>query len=107
MNYILLFCFNLGKVKLVKGSKPLVHHKFYLDIENNHLTTRIENKIKELGGVSRVLILNKIEVFVVISVKFFKLFYGSVEHKLNCLLTQAYSLRLFTYCCFYESNVYV
>lgn len=45
-------CVILGKVKLIKGTKPLIHHKFYLDIEKHIIATRIENKIKELGGVS-------------------------------------------------------
>lgn len=38
--------------KLVKGPKPLVNHRFYLDIENHNVSSRIELKIAELGGVS-------------------------------------------------------
>lgn len=39
-----------AKCKLVKGSQPLINFKFYLDIESHSTSTRIENKIKELGG---------------------------------------------------------
>ncbi|XP_050098629.1 uncharacterized protein LOC126579250 [Anopheles aquasalis] len=39
-----------SKVKLVKGSKPLIHHRFYLDIERHQVATKIESTIKELGG---------------------------------------------------------
>uniref|UniRef100_A0A182FBJ2 Uncharacterized protein n=2 Tax=Anopheles albimanus TaxID=7167 RepID=A0A182FBJ2_ANOAL len=39
-----------NKVKLVKGSKPLIHHRFYLDIERHQVATKIESTIKELGG---------------------------------------------------------
>ncbi|ETN59084.1 hypothetical protein AND_009334 [Anopheles darlingi] len=45
---------NNNKVKLVKGSKPLIHHRFYLDIERHQVATKIESTIKELGGVSAV-----------------------------------------------------
>ncbi|XP_063695744.1 protein chiffon [Culicoides brevitarsis] len=38
------------KVKLVKGANPLVHHKFYLDVERHNVANKIENQIKELGG---------------------------------------------------------
>lgn len=46
-----LFTFT-DKVKLVKGAKPLIHHKFYLDVEKHNVANKIENQIKELGGVS-------------------------------------------------------
>lgn len=47
-----LFRFVTGKVKLVKGPTPLVHHRFYLDIQKHQLANKIEYTIKELGGVS-------------------------------------------------------
>lgn len=60
---IRILCVILGKVKLVKGSKPLIHYKFYLDIEKHNIATRIENKIKEFGGVSiRMCLINMLEV---------------------------------------------
>lgn len=39
-------------MKLVKGPTPLVHHRFYLDIQKHQLANKIEYTIKELGGVS-------------------------------------------------------
>lgn len=39
-----------NKVKLVKGPKPLIYHRFYLDIERHQVATKIETTIKELGG---------------------------------------------------------
>lgn len=36
----------------MKGSKPLIRFKFYLDIKNHVICSKIEAKIKELGGVS-------------------------------------------------------
>ncbi|XP_058065385.1 uncharacterized protein LOC131215027 [Anopheles bellator] len=39
-----------NKVKLVKGPKPLVHHRFFLDIERHQIAAKIESTIKELGG---------------------------------------------------------
>lgn len=41
---------NASKVKLVKGPTPLVHHRFYLDIQKHQLANKIEYTIKELGG---------------------------------------------------------
>lgn len=41
-----------NKVQLVKGPKPLVYHRFYLDIEQHQIATKIETTIKQLGGVS-------------------------------------------------------
>ncbi|XP_058170719.1 uncharacterized protein LOC131285881 [Anopheles ziemanni] len=41
---------NTNKVKLVKGPKPLIYHRFYLDIERHQVATKIETTIKELGG---------------------------------------------------------
>lgn len=52
------------KVKLVKGDKPLIHHKFYLDVEKYNIANKIENQIKELGGVSTCLSYNKIHILV-------------------------------------------
>lgn len=40
------------KCKLIKGQKPLINYRFYLDIEKHHISSKIETKIKELGGVS-------------------------------------------------------
>lgn len=40
------------KCKIIKGLKPLVNYRFYLDIEKHHISSKIETKIKELGGVS-------------------------------------------------------
>lgn len=53
-NYFLppIFVFFLDKCKLVKGPKPLIHFKFYLDIEKHHIENKIEKTIRELGGVS-------------------------------------------------------
>jgi hypothetical protein len=48
-------------VKLVRGTKPLIYFKFYLDIENHTVATKIESKIKELGGVSKKQKKNKIQ----------------------------------------------
>ncbi|XP_052891106.1 uncharacterized protein LOC128299243 [Anopheles moucheti] len=39
-----------NKVQLVKGPKPLVYHRFYLDIEQHQVATKIETTIKQLGG---------------------------------------------------------
>lgn len=39
-----------NKVKLVKGPRPLIHHRFYLDIQRYQLANEIETTIKELGG---------------------------------------------------------
>uniref|UniRef100_A0A182HHV3 Uncharacterized protein n=1 Tax=Anopheles arabiensis TaxID=7173 RepID=A0A182HHV3_ANOAR len=39
-----------NKVQLVKGPKPLVYHRFYLDIEQHQIATKIETTIKQLGG---------------------------------------------------------
>ena len=44
------------KCKLVKGPKPLTHFKFYLDIEKHHIENKIEKSIRELGGVSIIII---------------------------------------------------
>lgn len=47
-----VFCFVfIGKRGLVKGPKPLQRLKFYLDIKNHAVTSKLEEKIKELGGV--------------------------------------------------------
>lgn len=43
------------KCKLIKGQKPLINYRFYLDIEKHHISSKIETKIKELGGVSIIL----------------------------------------------------
>lgn len=53
-NFVVIHQFYIfvDKVKVVKGPKPLIYHKFYLDIEKHNIATKIENKIKELGGVS-------------------------------------------------------
>lgn len=40
------------KCKIIKGQKPLINYRFYLDIEKHHIASKIETKIKELGGVS-------------------------------------------------------
>lgn len=45
------------KCKLIKGQKPLINYRFYLDIEKHHISSKIETKIKELGGVSIFLLL--------------------------------------------------
>lgn len=45
------------KCKLIKGQKPLINYRFYLDIEKHHISIKIETKIKELGGVSILFIL--------------------------------------------------
>ncbi|XP_053682982.1 uncharacterized protein LOC128733432 [Sabethes cyaneus] len=39
-----------SKTKVVKGSRPLVHHRFYLDVKNHKLANKIEHTIRELGG---------------------------------------------------------
>ncbi|XP_058837939.1 uncharacterized protein LOC131693812 [Topomyia yanbarensis] len=39
-----------NKVKLVKGPRPLIYHRFYLDVQNYKLANKIEYTIKELGG---------------------------------------------------------
>ncbi|XP_052869158.1 uncharacterized protein LOC128274864 [Anopheles cruzii] len=39
-----------NKVKLVKGPKPLIHHRFFLDIERHQIAAKIESTIKQLGG---------------------------------------------------------
>lgn len=56
------------KCKLLKGSKPLLNHKFYLDIEKHHISNRIELKIKELGGVSKFfyIFLNQYTIIIII-----------------------------------------
>lgn len=46
------------KCKLIKGQKPLINYRFYLDIEKHHISSKIETKIKELGGVSIFVIIN-------------------------------------------------
>lgn len=39
-------------LELVPGEKPLLNHKFYLDLKNRLVATKLETQIKELGGVS-------------------------------------------------------
>ncbi|KAJ6645692.1 Protein chiffon [Pseudolycoriella hygida] len=39
-----------NKCKLIKGQKPLINYRFYLDIEKHQIANKIETKIKELGG---------------------------------------------------------
>lgn len=39
-------------VELVPGEKPLLNHKFYLDLKNRLVASKLETQIKELGGVS-------------------------------------------------------
>lgn len=39
-------------VRIKKGQKPLEKKSFYLDIKNHAIATKLEAKIKELGGVS-------------------------------------------------------
>nr|XP_017086895.2 protein chiffon [Drosophila bipectinata]XP_017086896.2 protein chiffon [Drosophila bipectinata] len=38
------------KIKVIKSKRPLCHFKFYLDICDHQLATRIESDIKALGG---------------------------------------------------------
>lgn len=47
----------LGKCYLVKGAKPLQKYRFYLAVKNHAITSKLEQKIKDLGGV-RMFILN-------------------------------------------------
>lgn len=47
----ILLC-NFSEVPIRKGPKPLEKKKFYLDIKNYALSSKLEAKLKELGGVS-------------------------------------------------------
>jgi hypothetical protein len=51
---------NLPGVRIQKGPKPLRNKTFYLDIKNHVYSSKLEAKIKELGGVSVTSQLHKI-----------------------------------------------
>lgn len=53
-----------NKVKLVKGPRPLVNHRFYLDIQKHQLARKIEVTIKELGGKIEFILNKEITHFV-------------------------------------------
>lgn len=53
-----------NKCKLIKGSKPLVNYRFYLDIENHNVSSKIEHKIKELGGSIEFFLAKEVTHFV-------------------------------------------
>ncbi|XP_031640460.1 protein chiffon isoform X2 [Contarinia nasturtii] len=55
---------HLHKCKLVKGPKPLLHFKFYLDIEKQHIVNKIEKTIRELGGSIEFFLAEKVTHFV-------------------------------------------
>lgn len=43
-------------VRIQKGLKPLAKKSFYLDIKNHAASAKLEAKIKDLGGVSVVIL---------------------------------------------------
>ncbi|XP_037025088.1 protein chiffon isoform X2 [Bradysia coprophila] len=52
------------KCKLIKGQKPLINYRFYLDIEKHHISSKIETKIKELGGSIEFFLAKEVTHFV-------------------------------------------
>lgn len=46
--------FSVIDVRIQKGLKPLEKKSFYLDIKNHVTAAKLEAKIRELGGVSRI-----------------------------------------------------
>ncbi|XP_055620419.1 protein chiffon-like [Toxorhynchites rutilus septentrionalis] len=53
-----------NKVKLVKGPRPLIYHRFYLDIQKHQLASKVENTIKELGGRIEFFLVKEITHFI-------------------------------------------
>lgn len=53
-----------NKVKLVKGPRPLIYHRFYLDIQKHQLASEIESTIKELGGTIEFFLNKEITHFI-------------------------------------------
>ncbi|XP_012286367.1 uncharacterized protein LOC105702957 isoform X2 [Orussus abietinus] len=51
-------------VRLQKGSKPLERKTFYLDIKNHALSSKLEGKIKDLGGAIEVFLVRGITLVV-------------------------------------------
>lgn len=48
---MLRFILFADKCKIIRGPKPLINFKFYLDIGKHHIESKIEKNIRELGGV--------------------------------------------------------
>ncbi|GLV35989.1 chiffon [Carabus blaptoides fortunei] len=51
---------NSSKTTLVKGPKPLLKFKFYLDVKNHCVCSKLEAKIKSLGGVIEVFLVEEV-----------------------------------------------
>ncbi|XP_014482399.1 PREDICTED: uncharacterized protein LOC106748423 isoform X2 [Dinoponera quadriceps] len=51
-------------VRIKKGQKPLEKKSFYLDIKNHAIATKLEAKIKELGGAIEVFLVRSVSLVV-------------------------------------------
>lgn len=65
-----------GKCYLVKGTKPLQKYRFYLDVKNYAITNKLEQKIKDLGGVCTCFYYNNKCYFLNILIVFYGCFGG-------------------------------
>lgn len=61
---------------MTKGDKPLFKKSFYLDVKNHGLSNKLENKIKNFGGVSCVNLYSKL-----ISKKLITINYLNIEQQ--------------------------
>ncbi|XP_044006097.1 putative histone-lysine N-methyltransferase 1 [Aphidius gifuensis] len=51
-------------IRLTKGDKPLLKKSFYLDVKNHGLSNKLENKIKNFGGIVEVFLVKSVTLVV-------------------------------------------
>ncbi|XP_017771609.1 PREDICTED: protein chiffon isoform X2 [Nicrophorus vespilloides] len=51
---------NKSPVTLVPGTKPLKNYRFYLDVKSHITSSKLESKIKELGGVLELFLVKEV-----------------------------------------------